>query len=225
MTLDCQLKKMGFIQTNSDPCLYTSSEGELFIIAVYVDDILFATKSSERLEAVKKAISAQFEVKYLGELHYILGVTVNQNPEEKSIWIGQPNYVASLLEKYGMRDAKPIANTSTRLVKATEIDELVDKDLYQSAVGSLQYLSTITRPDITFAVSNVSKFCSNPTKQYWIAVKRIMRYLKGTQNHGLLYKKVESKTCVGFSDSGWAGDHDDRKSTSGYFFSSWWNSY
>ena len=133
MILDRQLKKMGFIQTNSDPCLYTSSEGELFIIAVYVDDILLATKSSERLEAVKTAISAQFEVKHLGELHYILGVTVNQNPEEKSIWIGQPNYVASLLEKYGMRD-----DISTRLVKATEKDELVDDDLYQSAVGSLQ---------------------------------------------------------------------------------------
>ena len=69
------LKKMGFIQTNSDPCLYTSSG----IIAVYVDDILLATFSSERLEAVKKAISAQFEVKDLGELHYILG-----NCESKS---------------------------------------------------------------------------------------------------------------------------------------------
>ena len=83
----------------------------------------------------------------------------------------------------------------------------------------------MTRPDIIFAVSNVSKFCSNPTKQHWIAVKRIMRYLKGTQNHGLLYKKVESKTCVHLSDSDWAGDHDDRRSTSGYIFSSWWNSY
>ena len=60
---------------------------------MYVDDILLATKSSERLEAVKKVMSAQFGVKDLGELHYILGVTVNQNPEEKSIWIGQPNYV------------------------------------------------------------------------------------------------------------------------------------
>ena len=74
------------------------------------------------------------------------------------------------------------------------------------------------RPDITFAVANVSKFCSNPTKQHWIAVKKIMRYLKGTQNHGLLYKKGGSKTCVGFSDSDWAGDHDDRRSTSCYIF-------
>ena len=88
-----------------------------------------------------------------------------------------------------MKDAKPIAtpvNIGSKLVKATEKDELVDASLYQSAVGRLQYLSTITRPDITFAVSNVAKFCSKPTKEHWTAVKRIMRYLKGTQNHGLL---------------------------------------
>ena len=76
----------------------------------------------------------------------------------------------------------------------------------------------MTRPDITFAVSNVAKYCSKPTKEHWIAVKRIMRYLKGTHNLGLTYKKSDSNSCVGFSDSDWAGDLDDRKSTSGYIF-------
>ena len=211
---------MGFVQTPSDPCLYVSSEVELFIIAVYVDDILLAGKSDKRMKEVKRALSAQFEVKDLGDLHYLLGVAVNQNHAEKSIWIGQPTYTSTILEKFGMKEAKPIAtpvNTDSKLVKATEKDELVDKYLYQSAVGSLQYLSTMTRPDITYAVSNVAKFCSNPTKEHWTSVKRIMRYLKGTQNYGLLYKKVNSNT-VGFSDSDWAGDIDDQKSTSGYIF-------
>ena len=220
ITLDHQLKKMGFVQTPSDPCLYVSSEVELFIIAVYVDDILLAGKSDKRMKEVKRALSAQFEVKDLGDLHYLLGVAVNQNHAEKSIWIGQPTYTSTILEKFGMKEAKPIAtpvNTDSKLVKATEKDELVDKYLYQSAVGSLQYLSTMTRPDITYAVSNVAKFCSNPTKEHWTSVKRIMRYLKGTQNYGLLYKKVNSNT-VGFSDSDWAGDIDDQKSTSGYIF-------
>ena len=66
--------------------------------------------------------------------------------------------------------------------------------------------------------SNVAKFCANPTKEHWIAVKRIMRYLTGTLNEGLLYRKNEVKSCVGFSDADWAGDLDDRKSTSGYIF-------
>ena len=109
-------------------------------------------------------------------------------------------------------------DTSTKLMKAKEDEECVDQQRYQSAVGSLLYLSSSTRPDITYAVSTVVKYCANPTKQHWIVVKRIFRYLKGTLNHGLLYSRNESNDCVGFSDSDWGGDLDDRKSTSGYMF-------
>ena len=221
MTLDHLLKNMGFEQTKSDLCLYISSEGELCIIAVYVDDILLATKSKKRMKDVKSKLSAQFEVKDLGDLQYLLGVSIIQNRSEKSVWIGQPGYTLNILEKFGLKDAKPVATpvcVGSKLVKTTESDELVDENLYQSAVGSLQYLSTMTRPDITFAVSNVAKYCSKPTNEHWTAVKRILRYLKGTHNFGLLYKKSNSSNCEGFSDSDWAGDVNDRKSTSGYIF-------
>ncbi len=212
---------MGFVQTSSDPCLYISSKEELFIIAIYVDDILLATKSKKRMENVKSMLAAQFEVKDLGDSQYLLGVSIIQNHTEKSVWIGQPTYTLNVLEKFGLKDAKSVATpvcTGSKLAKATEKDELVDEQLYQSAVGSLQYLSTMTRPDITFAVSNIAKYCSKPTKEHWIAVKRIMRYLKGTHNYGLLYTKSNSSRYIGFSDSDWAGDVDDRKSTSGYIF-------
>ena len=217
MTLDHLLKSMGFVQTKSDPCLYISSEGELCIIAVYVDDILLATKSEKKMKDVKNRLSAEFEVKDLGDLQYLLGVSVIQNHKEKSVWIGQPTYTLNVLEKFGLKDAKPVTTpvcVGSKLTKAKEDDELVDESLYQSAVGSLQYLSTMTRPDITFAVSNVAKYSSKPTKEHWIAVKRILRYL------GLLYRKSDCDTskCIGFSDSDWAGDLDDRRSTSGYIF-------
>ena len=91
-----------------------------------------------------------------------------------------------------MEDAKKIrtpVDTSTKLVKGAVEDTCVDQQLYQSAVGSLLYLSIATRPDITYAVSNVAKFCAKPTKEHWVAVKRIFRYLKGTQQYGLLYSK------------------------------------
>ena len=94
----------------------------------------------------------------------------------------------------------------------------MDQRLYQSAVGSLLYLSCWTRPDITFAVSNVACFCSKPTKQYWTAVKRIMRYLRGTQNYGILYTRDCATDVEGYSDADWAGDVNDQKSTSGYVF-------
>ena len=133
MTLDHQLKKMGFVQTSSDPCLYINLEGELFVIAVYVDDMVLATKNKKKLEEVKRALCAQFEVKDLGELHYILGVTVNQIHEKNSIWIGQPAYTASIIEKFGMENAKSVAtpvSSGVKLVKATEKDELIDAGLY-----------------------------------------------------------------------------------------------
>ena len=73
-----------------------------------------------------------------------------------------------------------------------------------------------TRPDISYAVSNVAKFSANPTTRHWIAVKRVMRYLKGTSDFGLVFIPQENCDCVGVSDVDWGGDLDDRKSTAGY---------
>ena len=76
----------------------------------------------------------------------------------------------------------------------------------------------MTRPDITYTVSNMAKFCASPSIQHWTAVKRIMPYLKGTLSLGLLYRKDGSSNCIGYFDADWAGDREDCKSTSGYMF-------
>ena len=86
-------------------------------------------------------------------------------------------------------------------------ENLLDQELYQSAAGSLLYLSTKIRPDIAYAVGNVPHFSSEPTQTHWTAVKRIMRYLNGTPDFGLLY--LANDNIAGFSDTDWAGDHDD----------------
>ena len=80
------------------------------------------------------------------------------------------------------------------------------------------YLSVSTRPDIAYAVSNIARFTTNPQKEHWTALKRVLRYLKGTTKHGILYQKEESDQFIGYSDADWAGDLSDRKSTSGYIF-------
>ena len=157
----------------------------------------------------------------MGKLHHFLGMKVVQDQKTGNVWIGQPAYAESVLQKFGMESANPVntpIDPSTKLVKTTEDIDIVDQRLYQSVVGSLLYLSTGTRPDITYALSNVAKFCANPNKQHWTAIKRIMRYLKGTLHVGLLYSKDGSKDCIGYSDADWAGDLDDHKSTSGYMF-------
>ena len=219
--LDQLLKEIGFVQSESDPCIYRESSGELFLLGVYIDDIVMASKSQARLKEVKKSLAKRFDIKDLGKLHHFLGMKIIQDEATGKVWVGQQAYTESLLRKFGMEDAKPVAtpvDTSTKLVKGKESDECADQQQYQSAVGSLLYLAMATRPDITFAVSKVAKFCTMPTKQHWTAVKRILRYLRSTADYGLVFTPHSSGDCVGYSDADWGGDLDDRKSTSGYLF-------
>ncbi|XP_056173168.1 secreted RxLR effector protein 161-like [Syzygium oleosum] len=103
-----------------------------------------------------------------------------------------------------------------KLVKDPE-GKRVDSTMYKQIVGSLMYL-TSTRPDIMYSVSLISRYMENPTEMHLFAAKRIFRYLQGTADFGLLYKKGESSNLMGFTDSDYAGDQDDRRSTSGYVF-------
>ena len=158
----------------------------------------------------------------MGKLHYFLGMSAIQDQDSKSVWIGQPAYVNNLLAKYGMQNCKPVSTPvepGNKLRVASETDETVDQQLYQSTVGSLMYLSVSTRPDITFAVSNLARYSVKPTKAHWSAAKRVMRYLKGTSELGIIYSNKGSELkLTGYSDADWGGDINDRKSTSGYIF-------
>ena len=219
--LDEKLKEMGFTQTISDPCMYVSKDQEPFIIGVYVDDILLAGRSNKQINEVKLALAENFNVKDLGELSYFLGVKVVQNCKAGTIWIGQPIYTEGILKKYGMEHCKPVttpADAGLKLTKGTEDSEYVEEKHYQSVVGSLLYLSMRTRPDIAFAVSRAARFCSKPTSQHLTAVKRVLRYLRGSTHHGLLFKRNGSKAIIGYSDADWGGNITDSKSTTGYLF-------
>ena len=97
---------MGFKQSTSDPCIYTSTTDGLFILAVYVDDILLAAKSQQKIDEVKADLGKQFHVKDMGE-HYFLGVNVKQNLETGKVWIGQQAYTEAVINKLGMENSKP----------------------------------------------------------------------------------------------------------------------
>ena len=216
--LQTQLKKMGFLQTASDPCIYRDSGGEAFFIGVYVNDIILVGKSKTRMKEVKVALAKKLDIKDMGKLHYFLGLKVVQDEESGDIWIGQPAYTENLLKKFGMDTSKQVSTPVDTSTKFAEDEQSVDQQRYQSAIGSLLYVSVGTRPDITYAVSTMAKFSTKPTKQHWIGVKRIMRHLKGTVHYGIVFSKQAPNECIGYSDADWAGDLDDRKSTTGYIF-------
>ena len=109
-------------------------------------------------------------------------------------------------------------NQAVKLVASEDADDVCDQPMYQAIVGCLLYLATKTRPDIAYAVSSVARFSAKPNKLHWIAVKRILRYLKGTIQFGLNYRRDAPSVITGYSDADWAEDTSDRKSTSGYVF-------
>jgi hypothetical protein len=96
-------------------------------------------------------------------------------------------------------------------------EERVDASRYRSLVGSLRYL-TCTRPDLSLSVGIISRFMEEPVYSHWKALKRILWYIQGTVSLGLFYLKAEDYKLVGYSDSDWCEDIDNRKSTSGYVF-------
>ena len=221
-TLDAYLKEMQFTQTASDPCIYYRKNREdMMFIGVYVDDLILVARNEKQLNQVKEKLSNKFDIKDLGELKYFLGMKVEQNKETRSIWIGQPAYTENLLKRLGMQDSKPTSTpveASSKFQSAASQAEPVNQKEYQSAIGSLMYLAVSTRPDIAFAVNNLAWFNSKPQKEHWTPLKRILKYLKGTTNIGILYKLDGADKCVGYSDADWAGYTSDRRSTSGYIF-------
>ena len=138
-----------------------------------MDDIIIGCESEKEINGIKSALSQRFEMKDLGSLKYFLGVNVIQNIEQGTVFINQATYIKSLLRKFEFTDAKSVkSHVDVSAKDETDDDtELIDKTFYQSAVGSLLYLSTKTPPDITFAVSYVARHSSKSTKVVTLLVR------------------------------------------------------
>ncbi|XP_031264860.1 uncharacterized protein LOC116123194 [Pistacia vera] len=172
--------------------------------------------SFEEMEAVKKALAWDFELKDLGQLRYFLGMEIARS--KKGISVSQRKYVLDLLKEIGMLRCKPVETPIEPNLKFEEMscDALVDKGRYQRLVGKLIYLSHI-RPDITFPVSIVSQHMHSPLEKHFGAVSKILRYLKMTLRKGLFFGKKNERKVEPFMDADWAGSVDDKRSTVGYY--------
>ena len=141
---------IGFKQSPAYPCVYISGghESSMIIVAVYVDDLIMIAKNTEEMKHLKKRLSTTFKMKDMGELHYCLEITIEQDQERNSLWIHQHQYISKLIEKYGLSEAKPVSTPADPGIKLIKDDgsKSVNPDLYQSMVGSLLYAAIATRP-------------------------------------------------------------------------------
>jgi len=217
--LDDFLKSQGFDNINPDACLYLQmDDGEIIIVLVYVDDLLLVASSLAAMYRIKDALHKRFEMKDLGEAKVILGLKIRRENALGTLKLSQGKYAAQVLEKFGMAECNPIETPLEVGLQLVKTDESGDALPYREAVGSLMYLMVRTRPDLVFAIGKLSRFVSCYGKEHWAAIKRILRYVKGSMDKGLVFDKNSSCVLQGFSDADWAGDHETRRSTTGFTF-------
>jgi hypothetical protein len=210
---------LGFSKSVDDPNLYYNIVGdECLILVLYVDD-LFLTDSERLIVECKRVLDYEFEMKDLGMMHYFLGLEVWQSTDE--IFPSQGKYTVEILKKFGMTDCKsmptPMVMNLKKMNEASSDSGEIDPHLYRWLIGSLMYLVN-TRPNICYAVSVLSEFMSQSRQTHWIAMKHVLRYLRGTFGYGLRYASSVDMRLQRYVDVYWAGSAVDRKSTYGCCF-------
>eukprot|EP00253_Pinus_taeda_P003508 PITA_03508 len=192
--LDKYLHQQVFSKGSVDSNIYLKiANDKLLILVVYVDDIIFGSNEEAMSQSFALVMQKEFKMSMLGELTYFLGLQIQQNEG-----VCTPMVTGCSLS-------------------ANDESAAVHQPTYMSMIGSLLYLKG-TRPDIMHAVGIVGRFQANPKETHLEAVKRIFKYLQGTQNYGLWYPSDTDLTLHDYTDKDWAGSMDDRKSTSGGAF-------
>nr|GEU63366.1 putative ribonuclease H-like domain-containing protein [Tanacetum cinerariifolium] len=187
-------------------------KSDILLVQVYVDDIIFGFTRKEICNEFEKMMHKKFQMSYMGELTFFLGLQVKQNKD--GIFISQDKYVNEILNKFGFSDVKIASTPTHKTLLKDKKGEYVDEHLYRSMIGSLMYLTSL-RPDIMFAVCACTRFQVNLKNSHLHAVKMIFRYLKGQPKLGLWYPKDLPFDLVAYTNSDYAGASLDRKSTTG----------
>ncbi|KAJ0936639.1 putative RNA-directed DNA polymerase [Helianthus annuus] len=210
------LLAFGFKKSVCDASLFIYQQHSITCyFLVYVDDIVLTGNSDSFLTHFIKILGNRFSIKDLGSLHHFLGIEVI--PTNNGLFLSQHRHIKDILTTFKMDGAKDVQtplSVSEPLVP-NDPSPSVDPTPYRQLVGTLQYLA-FTRPDISFAVNKLSQFMHNPKQNHWQALKRILRYLKGTVHHGLFLRRDSTLDIRAFSDSDWGGINDGGRSTTAY---------
>ena len=186
---------------------------------VYVNDAMFFGKNEKLVKKKKALFMAKWECRDLRDVEEFLRMCITCT--RLGITINQCNYLEKVLTRFQLTDAKlaitPLPtnwepNANTGKATAAEITR------YQSIIGSLLYLMIRTRPDISFAVTHLLQFSTNPTKDHYKAAQHVCHYLVGTRDYKLVYTREEDKGLVVYTDSDWAADKIQQHFITGYFF-------
>ena len=205
---------------------FFGENGYILIVAVFVDDLLVFASSLCIIKSFVKLLQKHLTIKDLGDAKKCLSVNITRDRQNGIVYLDQTDKVQSILKEYNTEDCYP-CNTPMDLnspptadlspKSQTELQHLT-RSSHQNVVGSLMYLMQMTRPDLAYVVSYMSRFNTYFNFQHWKALKRILRYLQGTKDLQLCYRRSESDKLHGFCDCTWACDLTDGKSVTGFVF-------
>jgi hypothetical protein len=207
------LTTMGFIEAKSDTSLFIFRHGsDTVYLLLYVDDIILTASSTELLRHTISALQREFVMKELGPLHHFLGITVERRPD--GLFLHQRTYMLDILKRADCKSCTTPVDLQVKLAGDSG-PPVEDASQFRSIARALQYL-TFTRPDIAYAVQQICLHMHDPREPHLTAMKRILRYLQGTPDYGILLRCSSSSDLVVYMDANWAGCPDTRRSTSGY---------
>jgi hypothetical protein len=194
---DTYILSLGFVRSKVDHYIYSKEEGGRFIYVVcYGDDILLIGNNMDAIKEVKKQLYSKFDMKDLSAANFILGMEINKDRATRKLWLNQTKYIETVLKRFNMQDCKlvkvPIPMgarlTAEQCPKTRKQIEDMAHVPYPSVVGSLMYAMVCTLPNIARAVGVLSRYMSTPGKEHWTTVKRVCRYLCGTQDYVICYQ-------------------------------------
>ncbi|KAL2923679.1 Retrovirus-related Pol polyprotein from transposon TNT 1-94 [Bienertia sinuspersici] len=211
-----ELIQLGFIQSKNDYSLFIKHTPQgITLGAVYVDDILVTGNDSDSIVALKSHLDKILSIKDLGLLNYFLGIEVGY--ADSGVILTQRKFTKELLETAGL-ELKGKATTPLPVdlkLSATTGVLLDNPEHYRSLVGKLNFLTT-TRPDLAYAVQDLSQFMQLPRSSHMEALKHTLQYVSFTMDQGILLQGSDQLTLQAFSDSNWGACPDTRKSITGY---------
>jgi hypothetical protein len=225
LTLHQAYSDLGYVRCESDWSAYSRHTPNGFSMsATSVDDILLASDSKTESDRAANEINNKFTTTDGGDAEWILGCRITRCRPKRLLMIDQAQFASTILREFGMERCNSVKTPSPKSRLTSEMCPQTDAEReevallpYRAIVGKCMYLSTCTRPDISFAVRELARFMSNYGRQHYDAAKQLLRYIKGTISRGIIYGDSDNSTPIfhSFTDSDWAMS-EGRKSISGY---------
>lgn len=212
------VSSLGFKRSKNDYCLYVLiDEDDIVYLILFVDDLLICCKNKRKIDIINSKLSKRFQMKDMGKIKNYLGINIDYNNNENIMTLSQKIYIESLARKYKIENSK-LYNTPMETNLRLEQAKVVRNDIgYRNLIGALLYISSATRPDISFSVNYLSRFQNCYNESHYKYALRILKYLYLTRDLKLTFNKNENVAILDcYVDADWAGDIVDRKSTSGY---------